>query len=259
MEYYLFKEIKPVTELSNLIQNYWIGEFENKSGEEFTHIATAQSTSQILIYLDGEFGQANGKSFTIGFHGQTILPNQHSALSSKAKILGIQLTPWAIPILFSMPAYELTNKSLEVADIIGCCSTELKEIVFSAKTDKDRTDNISSFFTKRLSDKFDKYRRFEYIVKHIHKLKGFVEIDELINISCLSSRQFERKFKETVGFSAQTFIRIIRFENAIREFSPHKKITDLALECGYFDQAHFNRDFKLFTGLSPRQYFSIEY
>ena len=73
-------------------------------------------------------------------------------------------------------------------------------------------------------------------------------------MSCLSLRQFERVCKQRIGMPPKLFARIIRFSKAYRlyENSAYKNWTSIAYECGYFDQMHFIRDFKEFTGVTPR-------
>lgn len=74
----------------------------------------------------------------------------------------------------------------------------------------------------------------------------------------LSERQFERKFREYSGFNPKLCMRIVRFEEACNFYghSGQKTMTEIAHECGYYDQSHFIRDFKEFSGYEPGHYFS---
>jgi AraC-like DNA-binding protein len=259
----VFTQFGTTPTLENVIQYYWAGEVTNAPNEKFTHIAIAQSRAQILIHYEGEFNaltlaNKTEKQLTVGFYGPSLLHQQYASSSQKAGIFGIQLSPFAIPALFSIPASEVTNQSFALADILGRRSKELEEKIFSAKTGEARAQITSAFFEDRLIGQKNKYRGIEHAVAYMHRMKGQVDIKALIHLSCLSPRQFERNFKELIGFSAQTYLRIIRFESAIQRFtSSNASLTELSLACGYYDQAHFNRDFKLFTGLTPTQYFSI--
>ena len=73
----------------------------------------------------------------------------------------------------------------------------------------------------------------------------------------MSIKTFERKFIEQVGASPKIFSRIVRFNKAITlKMKEYKKSwTSIALDCGYFDQMHFIKDFKLFTGDTPAAFF----
>jgi AraC-like DNA-binding protein len=65
-----------------------------------------------------------------------------------------------------------------------------------------------------------------------------------------------RIFNNRVGVSAKTFMKIIRFQNALKMINAKKtgKLVDIALEAGYYDQSHFIRDFYNFTGITPSEY-----
>ncbi|HVI45704.1 MAG TPA: helix-turn-helix domain-containing protein [Chitinophaga sp.] len=73
----------------------------------------------------------------------------------------------------------------------------------------------------------------------------------------MSQRQFERKFKEHVGFSPRLFTKICRFEATLSSLLTPAPLVQIALNAGYFDQAHFNHDFKTFTGMHPKDYRKI--
>src|SRR5262245_21703697 len=78
----------------------------------------------------------------------------------------------------------------------------------------------------------------------------FRSISELADYCQVSVRQLERGFRRVIGTSPKVFARTVRFEQAQRRlmFDPDADLTELAYECGYFDQAHFIKDFKAFTG-----------
>lgn len=262
---YVFKRMDATPQLGSLIGQYWVGEVTNAPDQKFTHVATAQSRAQILIHYAGEFGSPDSSGKTeknpvAGFYGPTLRPQRYSTSSSEAGIFGIQLTPFAISALFAMPASELANQSVALADVLGPGSTELEERILAAKTHRERAAVASTFFEEKRIRQTNKLRGVAYAAASIHRMKGQADIRSLANLACLSQRQFERNFKELTGFSARTYLRIIRFENAIQKRTASKaSLTDFSLECGYYDQAHFNRDFKLFTGLTPHAYFAEDY
>ncbi len=75
----------------------------------------------------------------------------------------------------------------------------------------------------------------------------------------VSSRQLTRRFQRTVGLSPKEFARVSRFLNALRclSGSQHRSLTETALACGYFDQAHFNHEFREMAGMSPGELFTF--
>jgi AraC-like DNA-binding protein len=109
----------------------------------------------------------------------------------------------------------------------------------------------------------------EYLLSRLGKMKDFLPIDrafhlllrsrgrlgmrEAADLACLSLRQFERKSLERLGMSPKLYARIVRFSNAYRLFekSQNPDWAEIALQSGYFDQMHFIRDFKEFSGITP--------
>lgn len=92
----------------------------------------------------------------------------------------------------------------------------------------------------------------------IYNTQGNVTVQELSDMVHLSRQSLNRQFKEAVYYSLKTFITIVRINACIRNKLkyPSLSFTQLALDFGYFDQAHFNRDFKRVSGLTPGTFFS---
>jgi transcriptional regulator GlxA family with amidase domain len=74
-----------------------------------------------------------------------------------------------------------------------------------------------------------------------------------------SSRHLTRRFQDAVGISPKEFARVSRFLSALRclRTAKHHTLTETALVCGYFDQAHFNHDFREFAGMAPGELFTF--
>jgi len=85
------------------------------------------------------------------------------------------------------------------------------------------------------------------------QIKSIQEISEKVNIS---QRQLERKFAELIGVSPKQYLRLTRIKKVIQmiEHNQSLNLTDIAYYCGYFDQAHFIKDFKHITDQTPSSY-----
>jgi AraC-like DNA-binding protein len=92
--------------------------------------------------------------------------------------------------------------------------------------------------------------------KLLYHTSGQCRIEELANHCHASVRQLQRKFRRVVGASPKLFARTLRFEQAQRRlmFNPETDLTQLAHWCGYFDQAHFIKEFRAFAGMCPSEY-----
>src|SRR5262249_53908671 len=171
------------------------------------------------------------------------------------EIFGCYLYPYALTKLFSFPASDFTDQMMEFNNLLGREGEELEERMLTAADTSERVSILTDFLEKRLCD----VRTGEPIVfasiAHIIEVRGLVNVRSLAREYFLSDRQFERKFKEFSGFSPKTYSRIIRFQAALKEFGSQKSLTDIAYDCGYYDQSHFINDFKEFSGYSPKVYF----
>ncbi len=102
------------------------------------------------------------------------------------------------------------------------------------------------------------FERVDHAVKMIENSKGKIKTQGIAQEVCLGIKQFERIFSNHVGLNPKKFISIIRFQNVLqmkRKFN-ELNMYQLAFDNGYYDQAHFNHDFKSLTGLTPRTFFN---
>jgi methylphosphotriester-DNA--protein-cysteine methyltransferase len=100
-----------------------------------------------------------------------------------------------------------------------------------------------------------------YIPKAINKIMnsgGSVSVGELTDEFGVSERQMERKFLERVGLTPKLLARIARINHVFKllKMYPQFSWLDVIYTCGYFDQAHFIRDFKNLAGETPTQFFA---
>jgi AraC-like DNA-binding protein len=93
-------------------------------------------------------------------------------------------------------------------------------------------------------------------VQQIVHANGMIQIGGLSKQLYISQDAFEKRFRQAVGTTAKQFSSIVRLRHVIDNFSSARSLTDLAYSAGYFDQAHFTKDFSVFTGRAPRQFFA---
>ncbi len=172
-------------------------------------------------------------------------------------LFGVYLYPYAIPLLFSMPASELNTQVVDMHTLLGRDGMDLEDRIMTAKDNNDRIRIMTAFFEQRIAASNANHIHLPDAVRHVIRTKGQADIRGLASAHNLSLRQFERKFTMYAGFSPKLYSRIIRFQSALNEYkSVGKSLTEIAYDCGYYDQSHFIHDFKEFSGFHPKAYFS---
>jgi len=253
MNYYT---IAPSKTLSAYVRFFWVLE----SDEPYCHRSMADGCAEMVFHYKGSFDEITvtgqiERSFDAGLHGPA--QNYHRFITDKSfGIFGVYLYPFAIPQLFSIPASELSDQMPDLASLLGADGRELEEKIIMAETNLQRVAILSSYLEKKLKN-VTSHRAVVSVINAIIHSKGLMPVDELAKRSFLSTRQFERNFKAFSGFSPKLYSRIIRFQMATQNYgASHKTLTDIAYDCGYYDQSHFIHDFKQFSGYHPKQYFS---
>jgi AraC-like DNA-binding protein len=90
----------------------------------------------------------------------------------------------------------------------------------------------------------------------IHKSRGNIRIKDLAAQLHTSQSPLEKRFRRVVGATPKKFASIVRFKHTLQRYDPRNSLTDLGYEAGFYDQAHFIKEFSHFTGLAPEEFFS---
>ena len=122
-----------------------------------------------------------------------------------------------------------------------------------AIADTDRLKVIENFLIHRLSSRGND-ELITLAVDLIKKHAGNIKIAVLAEKLKISQSRLEKRFRRIVGASPKKFASIVRLRNVIKVAPNENNMTRLGLEAGFFDQSHFIKDFKSFTGLTPEQY-----
>ena len=132
---------------------------------------------------------------------------------------------------------------------------EIREQLAEASSYAQMISCIDRFLCRQYNRTNPTLDRFQGVFERLLDSNHPVSIDYLAGQSCLSPRQFERRFQEQIGMSPRLFARIGRFSRAYRakDRSPHLGWLDIAMKCGYYDFRHLVRDFREFGDATPTQ------
>jgi AraC-like DNA-binding protein len=143
-------------------------------------------------------------------------------------------------------------------DIWKDSDSEIIDRIATARTMSRRIAFIEHLLKKHLAFTQREDILVDRALELIQLHAGTLRITELASAVGASARQLNRRFESAVGVAPKQFSRVSRFVHALDEMRSHRKtsLTEVALNCGYFDQAHFNHEFRQFTGFHPTELFT---
>jgi AraC-like DNA-binding protein len=172
-------------------------------------------------------------------------------------IIAARFLPDGLSPLIDIPVSILGNKAVPLDQVFGDEGPKLEVSIFSSKDHEERIVVLEKFLLARLSDPV----RIDLISKNCVDLlmesQGQLGMNELADRMNIHRRSIERKFTSAIGMSPKQLARVIRLQSTLRMLGKKEftSLTSLAYENGYYDQAHFIRDFRDFTGMSPKSFF----
>lgn len=229
-------------------------------GVEFVHRSMADGCVEIVFSFKGAFDEVTPtgriESSTLASIQAQSTRYKRYATHESFGIFGAYLYPFALPRLFGYPAYDFTNASIDLESVIGRDGRTLDERMIAAESNERRVEIVSEFLLARLRENARDLPPVHRAVHSMLAAKGCVNIASLARDHAVSTRQFERRFKEVAGLSPKLYSRIVRFQAATQyRMNGHRDLTDIAYACGYYDQSHFINDCREFSGYSPKEYF----
>ncbi len=159
--------------------------------------------------------------------------------------------PHALKSLLGLNASRLSNTWTDLHEF---SAGDLGSQLFDARNEQELLTVLSSFLLSRLNQGQPRDRAIEESLRLIHNNVASIHVKDLLAYLNLSKRQFERRFTRTVGLSPHQYIRVKRFNEAIRliKSGQFERLTDVAAALNFSDQSHFIRDIKAFTGMTPK-------
>ncbi|AXY74158.1 AraC family transcriptional regulator [Paraflavitalea soli] len=258
MNYYT---IPPPIKLAPYIQFFWVLEGSASAGNPFHHRVLAEPSPEWIFYCKGQF-EMNGSD---GQHHKTSFSCLSGQLQQFKKLFtfhdfclfGVYLFPYAIPGIFGLPAHALSDQTVDTPTLFGREGELLEQQIFAAPDHRQRARLISQFILQRLTRSQNIDSPVFGSIRQILFSSATLSIPELADSCYLSRRQFERKFIHYAGYSPKQFQRIARFNAVIKSFEKQpRSLTEMAHDCGYYDQAHFIHDFQSFSGYNPKAFFT---
>lgn len=231
----VYRDFKPHSDLADFIMAYWYFRIDTDSSQSF-EILPDSCFDLLIIFSENEIEKVKitglwTKQVTVSY-------------SEKTEILGIRFKPLAINALLDFSVGNLLNESIEIS---------LEQFYLSFDEINTGISSFPGSLINYLDDQFlgllnkttvdERLRKLYRLVDSSEGTESVKNIAETIGIS---SRQLQRIFKENLGIGLKEYLKIVRFKKTLR-----KSKSDKSDYLPYFDQAHFIKEVKTYTGNTP--------
>ncbi len=250
-----FKRIDPKERLNNLIECFWIA--ESKDSSPIVKKIIPDGFTEIIFHFGDPYKIKLGNTWEL--QSKNLLAGQissyfHLTNTGRSSMLGIKFKPTALTHLFDLDLSELTDNVLTLNSKLPQLSAWADQLYF-LETNEKRIEFIQDELV-RMRPVIPLQTSIDKAVDIVFSERGNISIGQICEAIDVSGRQLERLFKKYIGLSPKFYSRIIRF-SYIFQTEQEKKMSwsELGLETGFYDQSHFIKNFKAFTGEDPSKYF----
>lgn len=178
--------------------------------------------------------------------------------NGEQRYLGIKFYPHSFSAFTRESIRDLRDQSIQVREILG---PGIDQAVDTVQLNPDFDAFVAAmnrFFCAALMRdriKGKSYQLVDRAVRTIFAERDEMHVDTLRRQSGVGNRRLQALFQDYVGLSPKQLLKMVRFQTSFKFLHrPGLALTDVAMRCGYYDQAHFNHDFKTLAGVSPTQY-----
>lgn len=246
-----YREFLPHHELRDFIYCYWELKTETELDAPFTYRVVTDGC--IDIFFDLSKAEEN---FVMGFCKKyTEFP-----LENSFHYVGVRFLPTIFPQVFQVNASLLSNKFQHLKEISPATSAFISSDFYQSLSSTQIPAIFDSYFFSVIDVKnFDKDSRLYDAIDLILRNFGVVNLEQEISTG-ISHRQLRRLFNYFIGATPKSFCKVVQFQNILKAKPSTKSLrkNKLFYDLGYYDQAHFIKDFKNFYGVTPSKAFGRE-
>jgi AraC-like DNA-binding protein len=234
----------PLAALSHLIAHYWFIEWDLRGCEP----QLVENTPHPNIHLVFDAGHAQALGVQTAKFSRV--------LTDCARVFGVKFRAGGFRPFVDCPLSKLMDRGIPATDVFGEDAHALAAIVFAAATEDELVNAANEFFGARIPKPDYTVEEAAGLVEKILNDTEIKTVDDLAARSKSNKRRLQRLFNDYVGASPKWVIRRYRLHELIEKIHSGAKLdwARIAVELGYFDQAHLINDFKSIVGYSPTDY-----
>ncbi|HEY1045769.1 MAG TPA: helix-turn-helix domain-containing protein [Bacteroidia bacterium] len=255
-----YQTFEPHPDLSALVKCYWTLEIpEQKDAQK--QLILPDGCMDMIFNLDADIKRYTSestfiiqpKAMILGQISDTFFVEPTGSVHS----FGIRFFPYGFMSLTQLDLKHLSNKETPLNEIFGeMIASDLSRQITASNNTSERIEVIERFLRNQISKDSTIESTLKQTIDLMILSKGSKRVGDISKTYVNDRRQLERSFRKNIGISPKQFCKVIRLQAALSLLLNDEtdQLTRVAYECQYFDQAHFTKDFKEFTGINPSEF-----
>ena len=175
-------------------------------------------------------------------------------------VIGVVFRAGGVRPFIDLPADEFYNREIPLDLIWGRDSVCLRDRLREAETPSEKFRVLETALLGRTENRRDLHSAVQYALAEFQTAPHMRSVLDVARDASLSRRRFAQLFREQVGLTPKLYCRLRRFQKVVRQIASGAPVdwADVAIDGGYFDQAHMTHEFRAFAGISPGAWLSGE-
>ena len=258
-----YQTFPPHPDLAAFVKSHWQLEVPAGTSAEKQRVLPEGSIEMAFILADdvkrynaaGEFS-IQPRAMIIGQITEPFFVQPTGEVRSFA----VSFYPYGFANFVDCPISELANKDTPLEALFGAEAKALEQQVNAADNTAQRIAAVEDFLLNKLAESATVDRVVKSTVEALFETKGRQPISAILEEQPTTRRNLERKFKQQVGMSPKQLSKVARMQAALQMLlnEEAESLTKIAYDNEYYDQAHFTKDFKEFTGNNPKDFLGDE-
>ncbi|MCG8327711.1 MAG: helix-turn-helix domain-containing protein [Chitinophagales bacterium] len=258
MHSYNIYHLHPI--LRRYIDCIWVDQFfDQAANKNKPHLIIPDKTVEVIFTQDTVHRElkSGGDIQKNKTHLSGLKTKPQKIRLNSSPIICIRFKAHGLYTFTKVKASEVVDRAIAPLDIFGKSFEQFEEQLFEANNITEQIALVEHYFFEKLKEfDFRQDYSFEAILHKLELSKGIRSIQSLAEEFNVSIKTIERKFSHHLGVSPKKYSRILRLFHALQtqSFKPDSKLVEIAYECGFYDQMHFIKEVKHFTGMPPTDY-----
>lgn len=171
-------------------------------------------------------------------------------------MIGIRFKPGGAYPFFGFPISELSEWVTELDLIWGRLIYDIRDQLLEIDSPEGKIQRFEAFLLEQVQRSLEPNRAITYAIHQLQHSPQFLAIRDLASQIGITQKHLITQFEKIVGLRPKSFARVVKFHKVLKLLEETKEIewTSIAYECGYYDQAHFIKEFHTFSGINPSTY-----